>query len=142
MRLATEVLRDLYTRIPKKWKIWILSFLIAWLIRWICGVETLIIILIFAIALSVLFRNLGGTKTLIIGKQAVRQLFGYFRGVIIFAFLPVVWELVRNLIRVPSLEPIFELVVIIIVILVIWKRFDEIIEKYIRKNFGTRRRRR
>ncbi len=137
-----ETLRDLYTRIPKKWKIWILSFLIAWLIRWICGVETLLIILIFAIALPVLFRNLGDTKALIIGKQAVRQLFGYFRGVIIFAFLPVVWELVCDLIRNPSLESIIELVVIIIVILVIWKKFDEIIGKYIRQNFGTRRRRR
>lgn len=118
-RLVMGTLRDLYTRIPKKWKIWILSFLIAWLIRWICGVETLLIILIFAIALSVLFRNLGDTKALIIGKQAVRQLFGYFRGVIIFAFLPVVWEFVCDLIRDPSLVSIFELVMIIIVILVI-----------------------
>jgi len=137
-----ETLCSLYTKIPKKWKIWILSFLIAWLIRWICGVETLLVILIFAIALSVLFRNLGVRKTSIIGKQAVGKLFGYFRGVIIFAFLPVVWELVCDLIRNSFLESIFELVVIIIVILVIWKRFDEIIEEYIRQNFGTRRRRR
>ena len=136
-----ETLRSLYTKIPKKWKIWILSLLIAGLIRWICGVETLLVILIFAIALSVLFRNLGVKKASIIGKQAVAKLFGYFRGVIIFAFLPVVWELVCDLIRNSSLESIFELAVIIIVILVIWKRFDEIIGKYIRQNFGTRRRR-
>ncbi len=83
--------------------------------------------------------NIEGYKP---GKQAVGKLFGYFRGVIILAFLPVVWELVCDLIRNSSLESIFGLVVIIIVILVIWKRFDEIIEEYIRQNFGTRRRRR
>ena len=129
-------LRDLYMRMPKKWKIWILSFLIAWLIRWIGGVETLLTILIFTLALSILFRNLSATKASTIGKQAVRQLFGYFRGVIIFAFLPVVWELVSGLIRDPSPESILGLVVTIITILIIWKKFDEIIEIYIRQNFG------
>jgi len=135
-----EALRTIYKKIPNKWKIWILTFLIAWIIRWLFGIEVLLTILIFTIAICILLRSLGVKGTLVIGKQAVGKLFGYFRGVIIFAFIPVVWELVRALFSNPSLDYFLQLAIVVIVMIIIWRRFDDLIAQFIKQNFGTHHR--
>jgi hypothetical protein len=132
-------LRSLYQRIPTRWKLWILSFLLGLLITLIWGVGVLLFILLALFIVSYfLFSIVGSRKVREVGQWSITQYFKRVRGVILFALLPTAWELIRN----PSLDSIIALVVLLFVALSIWDKFDEIMSDFTKGIFGTRRRRR
>ena len=137
-----ETLRNLYMSISRTWRvriiIWAVSFLFGLIVRLIWGVEALLTILILGIFVSALFRTLGIDEAWKLEKWSVGQFFGYFRGVIIFAFLPVIWELIKN----PSFDSAITLSVVILCVLFIWDSFGKTINNWGRTRMTPRRRRR
>lgn len=131
----TDTLSSLYEKIPKKWRVriirWVLSFSFAMIIKLIWGFETLLTILIFLILIAALFRTFGLTQALKIERLSIEQFIGHIRGVVIFAFLPVAWELIKN----PSISSIIGLLVILFCVITIWDSFGKTINSW-----GSRRR--
>lgn len=141
-----STLRSLYEKIPKKSRKpvvnWVFPFLFGLLITWIWGVGALFTILLILFFVSAMISALGNREARVIGKWSIGQYFKRIRGMILFALLPAVWKLVLELIKNPSLESILPLLVIFIVALSIWVKFEEIIKDITKQIFGTRRRRR
>ncbi len=137
-----DTLRSLYEKIPEKWRVriirWVLSFSFAMIIKLIWGFETLLTILIFLILIAALFRTFGRTQALKIKRLSIGQLMGQIRGVVIFAFLPVAWELIEN----PSISSIIGLFVILFCVITIWDNFGKTINSWGRTRRVSRRKRR
>ena len=137
-----DTLRSLYEKIPKKFRKpiiqWALPFIFGLIITLIWEVGTLLVILLLIFVISFLISELGNRRARAAGKRSIKQYLQRIRGMIIFALLPAAWELVKE----PSLDSIIALCVLIIVVLSIWGKFDEIIEDTTRQLFGKRRRRR
>jgi len=137
-----ETLYGLYHRIPKKWRKpifgWVLPFLFGLIITLIWDVGTLLVILFLLFAISFLVYELGLKGARVIGVWSITQYFKRIRGMLLFALLPTLWELIKK----PSLESIIGICFLIIIAFSIWDKFDEIMGDFTRKTFGTRRRRR
>ena len=138
-----ETLRNLYSKIPPKWRYriirWIVPPLVGQIIIWIWGLETLLTILIFLIFIAAVFRTFGLTQALKIGRLSVEQFIGRIRGIVIFAFLPVAWELIKD----PSISSIIGLLVILLCVITIWDSFGKMINNWGRtRRVSCRKRRR
>ena len=118
----------LYLSIPRRWRVhitlWVVSFLFGLIIIWIWDLVTLLSLLIVISALFTIFSRFDFART--IGKWAHSQFLGRIRVMVIFAFLPAVWELVKN----PSLSSIIGLLVLLLVITLIWDKFEQIIKSW------------
>ncbi|MBA7469550.1 hypothetical protein ES707_04821 [subsurface metagenome] len=118
----------LYLSIPRKWRVritlWVVSFLFGLLIIWIWDLVTLLSLLIVISALSTIFNRFNFARTL--GKWAHSQFLGRIRVMVIFAFLPAAWELVKN----PSLSSMIGLLALLLVITLIWDKFEQIISSW------------
>ena len=130
-----ETLHNLYMKIPLKWRRqivpWIVSLLFGQIVIWIWGLETLLTILVCLIFIAALFRTFGLSQALKIERCSIGLLLGRFRGMIIFAFIPAVWEFIRN----PSISSIIGLLFILLCVLMIWDSFAKTINSW-----GSRRR--
>ena len=137
-----ETLQNLYLKIPENWRPriirWVISFLFGLIITLIWGVETLLTILIIILFISALLRTFGLTEALKLERWSVAQFFGRIRIMMIFAFLPAVWELIRNF----SLSSAISLLIIALCILFIWDSFAKVIKNWGRNTLRPRRRRR
>ena len=137
-----ETIRNLYMKIPEKWRPrvirWVISFVLGLIITLIWGIEILLTILIIILLVSALLRTIGLTEALKLERWSVAQFFSRIRGMIVFAFLPAIWGLVRN----PSLSSAIGLVILILCIVFIWDSFANIINKWGRTTLKPRRRRR
>ncbi len=137
-----DTLRSLYEKVPKKWRAriirWVLSFSFAMIIKLIWGIETLLTILIFLIFIAALFRTFGLTQALKIERLSIEQFIGHIRGMVIFAFLPVAWELIKD----PSISSIIGLLVILLCVITIWDSFGKMINNWGRTRRVSRRKRR
>jgi hypothetical protein len=134
-RIKTSYHRIL-NKLSQKWKenhrkwlisglIWIASFSIGLLIShfWGIGILLLILIVTYIIAL-VLHRNKVVTFT-------VKQFWGRIRGIILFTLLPAFLEIIRKLIISFSLSAVFELVLAVLFIALIWTFLSKIMEPFI-----------
>ncbi len=134
-----EILHNLYMRIPLKYRRQIvpciISFLVGQIVIWIWGLEALLSILICFIFIAALFRAFGLSQAIKVERRLIGLLFGRFRGMIIFAFIPVVWEFIRN----PSITSIIGLLVILLCVTVIWDKFGKIIDNWGGKRSSSRR---
>ncbi len=137
-----ETLRSLYEKIPRKFRKpvvhWVLPFIFGLIITLIWDVGTLLITLFLLFIISFIISELGNRGARAVGEWSIKQYFKRIRGMIIFALLPMAWELIREF----SLGSILALCVLIIVALSVWGKFDEIIENTSRQLFGKRRHRR
>jgi len=137
-----ETLRNLYSKIPPtlRYRIisWIVSLLVGQIIIWIWGLETLLTILIFLIFIAAVFRTFGLTQALKIERLSVEQFMGRIRGIVIFAFLPVVLELIKD----PSISSIIGLLVILLCVITIWDSFGKMINNWGRTRKVSHRKRR
>ena len=135
-------MRNLYMRIPQKWRsrivLWVASFLFGQFVIWIWGLETLLTILIFLIFGAALFRTFGLAQALKIERWLREQFLGRIRGVVIFAFLPAAWELIRN----PSIPSIIGLLLLLLCIVIIWDSFGKIRNSWGITNLSTHHQRR
>ena len=135
-------MQNVYLKKPEKWRPqiirWVISFLFGLTITLIWGVETLLTILIIVLFMSALLRTLGITVALKWERWSVAQLFGRIRGMIIFAFLPTVWELIRNF----SLSSAISLLVLALFIVFIWDSFAKPVKNRGKFYYTSRRRRR
>ena len=135
-------MRNLYMSIPRKWRsriaLWVAAFLVGQFVIWIWGLETLLTILIFLIFVAALFRTFGLTRAVKMERWSIEQFLGRIRGMVIFAFLPAAWELIRN----PSISSIISLLLLLLCGLIIWDSFGKIIKSWGRTSLSTRRRRR
>ena len=137
-----ETLRNLYIKIPPEWRYriirWIVSLLVGQIIIWIWGLETLLTILIILICIAVLFRTFGFKQALKIERLWAEQFIGRIRGMVIFAFLPVAWALIKD----PSISSIIGLLVIVFCVITIWDSFGKTINNWGRTKRVSRRKRR
>ena len=137
-----ETLHNLYMRIPLKWRRqivpWIVSLLFGQIVIWIWGLETLLTILVCLIFAAALFRTFGLSQALKMERCSIGLLLGRFRGMIIFAFIPVAWEFIRN----PSISSIIGLLVILLCVITIWDSFGKMINNWGRTRRVSRRKRR
>ena len=134
-----DTLRNLWTRIPGKWKLWILSFIIGIIITLIWDVGTLLIILFLLFVLSYLVFNLfGGRRMREVSQWSITQFYQRIRGMLIFALLPALCELIKQ----PSLENIIGILLLFIIALTIWDKFNELIGDINKQFFGKLKRRR
>ena len=134
-----NTLRNLWAWIPNKWKLWILSFIIGLIISLIWGIGTLLVILFLLFFLSYLILNLfGGREARVVSQWSITQFYKRIRGMLIFALLPALWELIKK----PSLENIIGILFLVIIALTIWDKFDDLIGDINKQFFGKRRRRR
>lgn len=123
-------MHSLYTRIPEKWRsriiLWIASFLFGLIIIWIWDIETLLVVLILLSLIAALFRTLGLTQALKLERWALDQFLGRIRGIVIFAILPAVWVMAKDLIENPSMSSALALILVLLLIVIIWDRFERI----------------
>ncbi len=134
-----ETLRNLWERIPNNWKLWGLFFIVGLIITLVCGVGTLLVVLFLLFFLSYLIFNLfGDRQARVIGQWSITQFFKRIRGILLFALLPTLWELIKK----PSLESIISICLLLFVALSISNKFDEIIGNVRGQYFGKRKRRR
>ena len=138
-----EIINDLYEKIPKKLRKplfhWVLPFILGLIITSIWGIGTLFAIIIISFLVFYMIYNLvGNSKSKEISRWSITEYFKRIRGMIIFALLPTVWELVREV----TLESIISLCILGIVVLSIWEKFDEVIKDVTVQLFGKKRRRR
>ena len=134
-------LQNLYWKIPQKWRpriiSWVTSFLFGLIITLIWGVETLLTTLIFILLISALLHTFGLDKARKLEHWSIAQFFGRIRGMIIFAFLPVIWELLRDF----SLSSVISLLILALCIVYIWDSFANLIKSWGKTRYTTRYRR-
>lgn len=131
-----DALRKYWSLIPNKWKLWIASFILGLIIVLIWDISTLLITLFILFVLSYLIFNLFGDKEARVFSQwSITEFFKRIRGMLIFALLPTVWELIKK----PSLESIISICFIAFIALTIWEKFNEVISNFNKSTFSTRR---
>ena len=133
-------LHDLYSKIPPKWKLWILSFLFGLVVTLIWDIGALLVILFLIGVIAAMFVSLGFAKTSRVERWALDQFWARIRGMLVFAILPAAWEIIKNLINSPSTSSVFELLVILLIVAVIWDRFEIIRKSW--RGIGMKPRRR
>jgi hypothetical protein len=129
-------------KIPHQWQKrlikWGIPFLFGLIIVLIWDIGTLLVILFMIFFLSFLiFSIIGGTKTKQFSQWSITEFFKRIRGMLIFALLPVAWELIKK----PSVDSIIGICVLGIVALTIWQRFDQMIADMLKSMFGVRNKR-
>lgn len=138
-------MRNLYMNIPRKWRsriiLWVVSFGLGLIITLIWDAGTLLAILLFFILIAVLFRTLGLTQALKLERWAVGRFLGHIRGMVVFAILPAIWVVVKDLIENPTMSSALALILVLLLIVVIWNRFEQIKDGWRRTNLSSRRRR-
>ena len=90
------------------------------------GVGTLLVVLIIISLIAALSRTFGLTQALKLERWARGQFLGHIRGMIIFAILPAIWVVAKDFARNPSISSALVLILVLLLVMVIWERFERI----------------
>lgn len=133
MRTLSNLWNEIPERIRKSIISWVLSFLFGLIITAIWGTTALLSILFILFVLAYTFRFRRAAQWII------GQFWGHSRGMTIMTLLPTIFVLVKDLTMKPSLDSLAQLIAAILIIGVLWVKFDEIIKDSINKKKLKRR---
>jgi hypothetical protein len=132
-----ETLRNIWVKIPDRWRgrilSWGLPFLFGLVIVWIWGIGTLLVVLfVLFLILFLLFNMVGDGRIKAASQWSITEFFTRIRGMLLFALLPIAWELIKD----PSIESITGLFVLAILALFFWNRFNQMMGNFLKEVFG------
>ncbi len=125
--MATNSVRKILNKIPPKWRwsliSWALAALFSWIIMWLFGLQTLLAIYLVIFAIASIIGRYGEAN------WAITQFIKHLRGIMIFALLPAIWPVIKEIMTNFSWVLIVELLLIGYLIVYVWQSFDKVIER-------------
>lgn len=116
-----------WRKIPQKWRwaiiSWASSFFISWIVVTIWGLGTLLTIFLLIFVIAYLLARFGAAN------WAISQFFKHIRCTMIFALLPAIWPIIREITTDFSWGLLIELLLVFLLIVYIWSTFNKVIER-------------